>query len=111
MFIDAIHTVSLLGHRTRRKKVEIRSRWANGRHQHKQQLQSLEMKKSIAHSRNKGPQRWSLVYEVQDEGREEDRPRSCGALYAVVRCWYFLLCPMGSLWKVWMRDRIRFSHF
>lgn len=110
MFIDAIHTVSPRGHRTRREKVEIRSGWANGRHQHKQQVQSLEMKKSIARSRNKGPQRGSLVHEVQDEGREEDSPRSCGALYTVVRCWCFILCPMGSLWKVWVRDRIRFSH-
>lgn len=85
MFIDAIHTVSLLGHRTRTEKVEIRSRWANGRHQHTQQVH-VEMKKSIARSRNKGPQRWSLVHKVQDEGRQEDRPRSCGAWYAVVRC-------------------------
>lgn len=37
-----------------------------------------------------------LSGKVQNEGREKDRPRSCGTLNATVRCWYFVLCPVGT---------------
>ena len=111
MSIDAVHTVSLLGHRTRWESTEIGCGRVSGRHQHKQQGQRLETGKSIACSRNRRAMGLELSGQDRGGGQGGRQARSCGALYAMLRCWYFILCPTGGLGMVWMGDRIRFSHF
>ena len=50
---DVIHTVSLWGQRTKGQRMEVGSERANGRHQHKQQVQGLETGKRRACSWNR----------------------------------------------------------
>lgn len=109
MFIDAIHTISLLAHRTRWERLKTGYRKANGRHQHNHQVQKLAMGNSIACSRSKGATVLELLRQAIRCDRQKIGPRSCGVYHAIVRCCYLILCPTGSVLEGWDRRQNQIS--